>query len=171
MAYKKEDPTIAELLKPHGYVTGQFGKNHLGDLDEHLPTAHGFDEFFGNLYHLNAEEEPENVDYPKDPEFKKKFGPRGVIHSWANEDGTQKVEDTGPLTRKRMETIDDEVTVAALGFMEKAVEDEKPFFLWWNSTRMHVFTHLKRGIRRQDGSRHLRRRYGRARWSCGPAAQ
>ncbi|MGD9069241.1 MAG: sulfatase-like hydrolase/transferase, partial [Methyloceanibacter sp.] len=144
LGLQKEDPTIAELLKPHGYVTGQFGKNHLGDLDEHLPTAHGFDEFFGNLYHLNAEEEPENVDYPKDPEFKKKFGPRGVIHSWANEDGTQKVEDTGPLTRKRMETIDDEVTVAALGFMEKAVKDDKPFFLWWNSTRMHVFTHLKK---------------------------
>ncbi|MFW2392614.1 MAG: sulfatase-like hydrolase/transferase, partial [Methyloceanibacter sp.] len=138
-----EDPTIAELLKPHGYVTGQFGKNHLGDLDEHLPTAHGFDEFFGNLYHLNAEEEPENVDYPKDPKFKEKFGPRGVIHSWANADGSQKVEDTGPLTKKRMETIDYEVTDAALGFMEKTVKEDKPFFLWWNSTRMHVFTHLR----------------------------
>ena len=120
LGLQKDDPTIAELLKPHGYVTGQFGKNHLGDLDEHLPTAHGFDEFFGNLYHLNAEEEPENVDYPKNPDFKKKFGPRGVIHSWANADGTQKVEDTGPLTKKRMETVDDEVTDGALGFMDRA---------------------------------------------------
>ncbi|MGA9539865.1 MAG: arylsulfatase [Methyloceanibacter sp.] len=143
LGLQKEDPTIAELLKPHGYVTGQFGKNHLGDLDEHLPTAHGFDEFFGNLYHLNAEEEPENVDYPKDPAFKEKFGPRGVIHSFANEDGTQKIEDTGPLTKKRMETIDYEVTDAALDFMERTVKDDKPFFLWWNSTRMHVFTHLR----------------------------
>jgi arylsulfatase A-like enzyme len=136
---KKEDPTIAGLLKPLGYVTGQFGKNHLGDRDEMLPTAHGFDEFFGNLYHLNAEEEPENPDYPKNPEFKKKFGPRGVIHSFA--DGG--IEDTGPLTKKRMETIDEEVTTAALGFMDKAVKDGKPFFCWWNSTRMHIFTHLK----------------------------
>ena len=136
---QKEDPTIATLLKEQGYVTGQFGKNHLGDRDEMLPSNHGFDEFFGNLYHLNAEEEPENVDYPKNPEFKKKFGPRGVIHSYA--DG--RIEDTGPLTKKRMETIDDEVTKAALGFMEKAKQDGKPFFIWWNSTRMHVFTHLK----------------------------
>jgi arylsulfatase A-like enzyme len=143
LGLQKEDPTIAELLKPLGYVTGQFGKNHLGDLDEHLPTAHGFDEFFGNLYHLNAEEEPENVDYPKDPAFKKKFGPRGVIHSWANADGTQKIEDTGPLTKKRMETVDDEVTDGALDFMDRAQKDGKPFFLWWNATRMHVFTHLK----------------------------
>ncbi|WP_374333825.1 sulfatase-like hydrolase/transferase, partial [Aestuariivirga sp.] len=112
---KIEDPTIATLLKAQGYVTGQFGKNHLGDRDEMLPTNHGFDEFFGNLYHLNAEEEPENVDYPKDPEFKKKFGPRGVIHSFALPDGTQKIEDTGPLTRKRMETVDEEVTAAAIG--------------------------------------------------------
>jgi arylsulfatase A-like enzyme len=140
---KKEDPTIAGLLKPLGYVTGQFGKNHLGDRDEMLPTNHGFDEFFGNLYHLNAEEEPENPDYPKNPEFKKKFGPRGVIHSWALPDGTQKIEDTGPLTKKRMETVDEEVTAAALGFMDKAVKDGKPFFVWWNSTRMHIFTHLK----------------------------
>ena len=151
LGLKAEDPTIAELLKPHGYVTGQFGKNHLGDLDEHLPTAHGFDEFFGNLYHLNAEEEPENVDYPKDPEFKKKFGPRGVIRSSANPDGTQNIEDTGPLTKKRMETVDYEVTDAALDFMERAVKDDKPFFLWWNSTRMHVFTHLKEGVERQTG--------------------
>ena len=122
-----------------GYVTGQFGKNHLGDRDDMLPTAHGFDEFFGNLYHLNAEEEPENPDYPKDPEFKKKFGPRGVIHSFA--DG--RITDTGPLTKKRMETIDEEVTVKALDFMERAAKSDKPFFLWWNSTRMHIFTHLK----------------------------
>jgi arylsulfatase len=140
---KKEDPTIAGLLKPLGYVTGQFGKNHLGDRDEMLPTNHGFDEFFGNLYHLNAEEEPENPDYPKNPDFKKKFGPRGVIHSWALPDGTQKIEDTGPLTKKRMETVDEEVTAAALKFMDKAVKDGKPFFVWWNSTRMHIFTHLK----------------------------
>jgi arylsulfatase A-like enzyme len=127
------------LLKAQGYVTGQFGKNHLGDRDEMLPTAHGFDEFLGNLYHLNAEEEPELPDYPKGAEFKKKFGPRGVIHSFAG----GKIEDTGPLTKKRMETVDEEVTTAALKFMEKAVKDEKPFFVWWNSTRMHVWTHLK----------------------------
>lgn len=136
---RKEDPTIAELLKPLGYVTGQFGKNHLGDLDEMLPSNHGFDEFFGNLYHLNAEEEPENPNYPKNPEFRKKFGPRGVIHSYAN----GKITDTGPLTKKRMETVDEEVTARAMGFMEKAVKDDKPFFVWWNSTRMHVWTHLK----------------------------
>ncbi|MFO0962166.1 MAG: arylsulfatase [Phycisphaerales bacterium] len=136
---KKEDPTIATLLRAQGYVTGQFGKNHLGDRDEMLPTAHGFDEFFGNLYHLNAEEEPENPDYPKDPAFKKQFGPRGVIHSYA--DG--RITDTGPLTRKRMETIDEEVTERAIAFMEAAVKAKKPFFVWWNSTRMHIFTHLK----------------------------
>ena len=110
--------TLATLLKPHGYTSGQFGKNHLGDRDEHLPTVHGFDEFFGNLYHLNAEEEPEHYDYPKNPEFRKKFGPRGVIHSYA--DG--RIEDTGPLTMKRMETVDEEVTTAALGFIEKAAK-------------------------------------------------
>jgi len=137
---KKEDPTIATLLRAQGYMTGQFGKNHLGDRDDMLPTAHGFDEFFGNLYHLNAEEEPENPDYPKDPEFKKKFGPRGVIHSFA--DG--RITDTGPLTRKRMETIDEEVNVKALDFMERAKKADKPFFIWWNSTRMHIFTHLKK---------------------------
>ena len=136
---KKEDPTIATLLRAKGYATGQFGKNHLGDRDEMLPTAHGFDEFFGNLYHLNAEEEPENPDYPKDPAFKKRFGPRGVIHSFA--DG--RITDTGPLTKKRMETIDGEVTAKALDFMERAAKSNKPFFLWWNSTRMHIFTHLK----------------------------
>ena len=133
------DPTIATLLKEHGYMCGQFGKNHLGDRDEHLPTEHGFDEFLGNLYHLNAEDEPENVDYPKDPEFKKKFGPRGVIKS--NADGD--VKDTGPLDMKRMETVDDEVTTAALDFMDRAHKAKKPFFLWWNSTRMHVWTRLK----------------------------
>ncbi len=136
---QKEDPTIAGLLKARGYMTGQFGKNHLGDRDEMLPTSHGFDEFFGNLYHLNAEEEPENPDYPKNPEFRKRFGPRGVIHSFA--DG--RITDTGPLTKKRMETIDEEVTAKALDFMERAKQADKPFFMWWNSTRMHIFTHLK----------------------------
>ena len=134
----KEDPTIAEMLKPHGYMTGQFGKNHLGDLDEHLPSNHGFDEFFGNLYHLNAEEEPEDPDYPTDPEFKKQFGPRGVIHSYA--DG--RIEDTGPLTKKRMETVDAEFLAAGLDFMDRAHQENKPFFLWFNSTRMHIWTHL-----------------------------
>jgi arylsulfatase A-like enzyme len=133
------DISIAEVLKPLGYATGQFGKNHLGDRDEYLPTAHGFDEFFGNLYHLNAEEEPENIDYPKDPEFRKKFGPRGVIHSYA--DG--KIEDTGPLTKKRMETVDDETVTAAMDFMARNVKSEKPFFVWWNATRMHFRTHVK----------------------------
>jgi len=144
LGLQPEDPTIADVLKPLGYVTGQFGKNHLGDRDEFLPTAHGFDEFFGNLYHLNAEQEPENPDYPKDPEFKKKYGPRGVLHTWANADGTQKIENTGPLTVKRMETVDEEFLDASLKFMEKAVKDDKPFFVWWNSTRMHIFTHLKK---------------------------
>ena len=138
------DPTIAEILKPFGYRTGQFGKNHLGDKDEFLPTNHGFDEFFGNLYHLNAEQEPECPDYPKDPEFKKKFGPRGVLHAWANPDGTQKIENTGPLNTKRMETVDEEFLEASLKFIEKASNDGKPFFLWFNSTRMHIFTHLKK---------------------------
>ncbi|TOP31430.1 arylsulfatase [Vibrio parahaemolyticus] len=140
LGLQPEDVTIAELLKPMGYMTGQFGKNHLGDKDEHLPTNHGFDEFFGNLYHLNAEEEPENVDYPKDPEFRKKFGPRGVIRSYA--DG--KIEDTGPLTRKRMETVDQETLDAALDFMDRAVKAKKPFFVWWNSTRMHYRTHVSK---------------------------
>ena len=141
---QKEDVTIAELLKAQGYVTGQFGKNHLGDLDEHLPTAHGFDEFFGSLYHLNAEDEPEHPDYFKDPELQKRFGTRGVIHTWANPDGTQKIESTGPLTKKRMETIDEEVTAHALRFMSDANAANKPFFLWWNSTRMHIWTRLKK---------------------------
>jgi arylsulfatase A-like enzyme len=142
-----EDPTIAGLLKEEGYVTGQFGKNHLGDRDEMLPTNHGFDEFFGNLYHLNAEEEPENVDYPKDPAFKERFGPRGVIRSTAGGE----IVDTGPLTRKRMETVDDEVTAAALEFIEKAHAEGNPFFVWWNSTRMHIFTHLPEEYRDSTG--------------------
>src|SRR6266852_3833322 len=139
-----KDPTLAELLKPQGYMCGQFGKNHLGDRNEMLPTVHGFDEFFGNLYHLNAEQEPEHPDYPKNPEFKKRFGPRGVLHCWANPDGTQKIENTGPLTIKRMETVDDEFTDAATGWMEKQVKAGKPFFCWYNSTRMHIWTHLKK---------------------------
>jgi len=149
LGMQKEDPTIAGLLKAQGYVTGQFGKNHLGDKDEHLPTNHGFDEFFGNLYHLNAEEEPENMDYPKDPKFREKFGPRGVIKSSA--DG--KIEDTGPLTKKRMETVDDETLDVALNFIERAHKAGKPFYVWWNGTRMHFRTHVKkelRGISGQD---------------------
>jgi arylsulfatase A-like enzyme len=146
-----EDPTIAELLKPLGYATGQFGKNHLGDRDEFLPTVHGFDEFFGNLYHLNAEEEPELPDYPKRPEFKKKFGPRGVLHCVADGKGGQTVKDTGPLTKKRMETIDEEITSAALGWMEKQAKANKPFFLWYNSTAMHFRTHLADKNRGKSG--------------------
>jgi arylsulfatase len=138
---QKEDPTFAELLKPHGYVTGQFGKNHLGDKDEFLPTMHGFDEFFGNLYHLNAEEEPEHPDYPQDPAFRKHFGPRGVLHCWADGKGGQKIEDTGALTIKRMETIDDEVTAHALRFIDDAHKAGKPFLVWWNTTAMHFRTH------------------------------
>jgi arylsulfatase len=136
-------PTIADVLKTRGYATGQFGKNHLGDRDAHLPTKHGFDEFFGNLYHLNAEEEPEGYFYPKDPQFRKRFGPRGVLHSWASPDGMQKVEDTGPLNTKRMPTIDEEFLGAAQKFIDTSVKAKKPFFLWFNTTRMHVFTHLK----------------------------
>jgi arylsulfatase len=160
---KKEDVTLAELLKAKGYATGQFGKNHLGDRNEFMPTVHGFDEFFGNFYHLNAEEEPENVDYPKAPQFKAKFGPRGVFHCFATDRddptvdarfgkwGKQKCEDTGPLTKKRMETVDEEITRGALGFMDKAHKDGKPFFVWWNSTRMHIFTHLKPGAAGKTG--------------------
>ncbi len=160
---KKEDPTVAELLKPLGYACGQFGKNHLGDANEFLPTVHGFDEFFGNLYHLNAEEEPENADYPKNPAFAKKFGPRGVLHCFATDVddptidprwgkvGKQKIEDTGPLTKKRMETADEEITDAALKFIDKAHKDGKPFFVWWNSTRMHIWTHLKKDSEGKTG--------------------
>ena len=139
LGLQAEDATIAEILKPMGYATGQFGKNHLGDLDEHLPSNHGFDEFFGNLYHLNAEEEPELPDYPKDPEFLERYGPRGVIHSYA--DG--RIEDTGPLTKKRMETVDGEFLDAALDFIDRANQQDTPFFVWFNSTRMHIWTHLK----------------------------
>ena len=152
---QEEDPTIAGLLKAYGYTTGQFGKNHLGDRDEHLPTNHGFDEFFGNLYHLNAEEEPENEDYPGDMvladgrTFREAFGPRGVIRSTA--DG--EIEDTGPLTRKRMETVDEEALAAAIDFIERAHASGTPFYVWWNGTRMHFRTHVKdelRGISGQD---------------------
>jgi arylsulfatase A-like enzyme len=148
---KADDPTIAGLLKPLGYTTGQFGKNHLGDKDEFLPTLHGFDEFFGNLYHLNAEEEPEDVDYPKNPEFRKHFGPRGVLHCRADGKGGQTIKDTGPLTKKRMETIDDEVTERALGFIGKANKEGKPFFLWYNTTAMHFRTHCAEKHRGKSG--------------------
>jgi arylsulfatase A-like enzyme len=153
---QKEDPTLADLLKPLGYATGQFGKNHLGDRNEFFPTVHGFDVFFGNLYHLNAEQEPEDPDYPQDPSFAAMFGPRGAFKcvATATENpappdprfgawGKQTCEDTGPLTIKRMETIDEEVTKGALDFMTKAHQDGKPFFVWWNSSRMHIWTHLK----------------------------
>ncbi len=146
-----EDPTIAELLKPLGYATGQFGKNHLGDRDEFLPTVHGFDEFFGNLYHLNAEEEPELPDYPKDPAFKKAFGPRGVLHCTSDGKGGQTIKDTGPLTKKRMETVDEEITSAALAWMEKQAKADQPFFLWYNSTAMHFRTHLAAKNRGKSG--------------------
>jgi arylsulfatase len=160
---QKEDPTIAELLKPLGYATGQFGKNHLGDRNEYLPTVHGFDVFFGNLYHLNAEEEPELPNYPKDPKFKEKFGPRGVLDCVAtNEDdptdqprwgrvGKQKIKDTGPLTKKRMETIDEEITARALDWMEQQAKAQKPFFLWYNATAMHMRTHLAEKNRGKSG--------------------
>ncbi len=172
---RAHDATIAELLKPLGYATGQFGKNHLGDKNEFLPTNHGFDEFFGNLYHLNAEEEPENPDYPKNPEFKKRFGPRGVMHCWATDKndttddpvfgpvGKQKIENTGPLTTKRMETVNDEFTDAALDFIDRAHKANKPFFVWANSTRMHIFTPPETGVDRQDRAGPLPRRHGRAR--------
>lgn len=150
-----ESPTLAEVLKGQGYATGQFGKNHLGDRNENLPTVHGFDEFFGNLYHLNTEEEPEQVDYPKDPEFRKKYGGRGVLHTYATSTddttvdprfgkvGKQKIEDTGPLNRKRMETVDDEFIAASVKFMEKSKSEGKPFFVWLNPSRMHMYTHLR----------------------------
>ncbi len=148
LGYRAEDPTIAELLQPLGYRTGQFGKNHFGDRDEHLPTMHGFDEFFGNLYHLNAEEEPELRDYPKEddpefPNFRKRFAPRGVLHCWANGDGTQRIENTGPLTRKRMETADDEFMAEAKRFIRDAVASGEPFFVWFNTTHMHFRTYAR----------------------------
>lgn len=159
----EKDPTLAELLKPQGYVTGQFGKNHLGDRNEHLPTVHGFDEFFGNLYHLNAEDEPEHPDYPKNPEFKAKFGPRGVMKCKASatddptEDprfgrvGKQEIEDTGPLTKKRMETVDEEFLGSALNFIGRSNADGKPFFCWFNSTRTHIYTFLKEASKGKTG--------------------
>ena len=156
LGLQKEDPTLAEVLKPLGYSAGQFGKNHLGDRNEFLPTVHGFDEFYGNLYHLNAEEEPEQLDYPgvKNPAFKEKFGPRGVLHCWATdrddpaEDpkfgrmGKQRCENTGPLTRERMKTVDAEFLKAAEGFIDQSVKEDKPFFVWFNPTRMHIWTHV-----------------------------
>ena len=163
LGLQPEDPSIAEMLKPLGYATGQFGKNHLGDRNEFLPTVHGFDEFFGNLYHLNAEEEPELPDYPKDPAFLKQFGPRGVLHCLATDKddpttdarwgrvGKQTIKDTGPLTKKRMETVDEEITAAAIGWMEKQVKADKPFFLWYNSTAMHFRTHLADKNRGKSG--------------------
>ena len=144
---RPEDPTIATILKGMGYATGQFGKNHLGDRDEHLPTAHGFDEFFGNLYHLNAEEEPENPDYPQNPEFRRRFGPRGVLKSWA--DG--RIENTGPLNRQRMETVDDEFLAAGLDFMDRQHAANRPMFVWLNSTRMHARTHVPESFRGRSG--------------------
>jgi arylsulfatase A-like enzyme len=163
LGLQAEDITIAEALKPLGYATGQFGKNHLGDRNEYLPTVHGFDEFFGNLYHLNAEEEPEHPDYPKDPAFKAKFGPRGVLKCQATttddptEDprfgriGKQTIEDTGPLTRKRMETVDDETSNAAIDYIKRQAKAGKPFFCWWNGTRMHLYTHVRPEYKGRSG--------------------
>ncbi len=163
LGLQKEDPTIAELLKPHGYATGQFGKNHLGDRNEFLPTVHGFDEFYGNLYHLNAEEEPENRDYPKDPAFRQKYGPRGVLDCKATEVddptvdprfgrvGKQSIQDTGPLTRKWMETIDDDTAARAVDFIERQSKADKPFFVWVNFTHMHFRTHPKPASIGQSG--------------------
>lgn len=163
LGLQAEDPTIADLLKPLGYATAQFGKNHLGDRNEFLPTVHGFDEFFGNLYHLNAEEEPELPDYPKDPKFFAAFGPRGVLHCVATDKddpttdarfgrvGKQTIKDTGPLTKKRMETVDEEITAQAIAWMEKQVKADKPFFIWYNSTAMHLRTHLAAKNRGKSG--------------------
>jgi len=154
LGLRGEDPTIAELLKPLGYATGQFGKNHFGDKDEFLPTNHGFDEFFGFLYHLNAMEEPELPDYPPSseyPNFKKNYGPRGVLDCKANPDGTQSIRDTGPLNKKRMETIDDEVLARANDFLERQVRASSPFFVWFNTSHMHFRTHAKPQIRGQAG--------------------
>jgi arylsulfatase len=155
LGLQKEDPTIAELLKPLGYATGQFGKNHLGDRNEFLPTVHGFDEFYGNLYHLNAEEEPEQADYPKSPDFRAKYGPRGVMDCKASDKddpsvdprfgkvGKQVCKDTGPLTRARMVTVDDDITNRAVDFITRQKNANKPFFVWINTTHMHFRTHTK----------------------------
>ena len=163
LGLQPQDITIAEALKPLGYATGQFGKNHLGDRNEFLPTVHGFDEFFGNLYHLNAEEEPEHPDYPKDPAFKAKFGPRGVLKCKATETddatvdarfgkvGKQTIDDTGPLTKKRMETIDDDTSNAAIDFIKRQTQANKPFFCWWNGTRMHLYTHVRPEYKGRSG--------------------
>ena len=167
LGLRKEDATIAELLKPLGYMTGQFGKNHLGDKDEFLPTNHGFDEFFGNLYHLNAEEEPENPDYPKNPDFKKKFGPRGVIKATAG----GKIEDTGPLTMKRMETIDEEVLAVTQDFLARAKNSGQAVLLLVQHHADAQFHPCEGGEPRQDRAGLLRRRHGRARRSRRQAAQ
>jgi arylsulfatase A-like enzyme len=163
LGLQAEDITVAQALKPLGYATGQFGKNHLGDRNEFLPTVHGFDEFFGNLYHLNAEEEPEHPDYPKDPAFKAKFGPRGVLKTAASERddatvdprfgkvGKQTIQDTGALTKKRMETVDDETSNAAIDFIKRQTAANKPFFCWWNGTRMHAFTHVRPDYKGRSG--------------------
>lgn len=154
LGLKPESPTLAEVLKEQGYATGQFGKNHLGDRNEHLPTMHGFDEFFGNLYHLNTSEEPEQRDYPQDPEYQAQYGPRGVVHSWATDTedpaedprfgkiGPQRIEDTGPLNIERMKTVDEEFIDASVDFVKRAQEADKPYFVWFNPSRMHMFTHL-----------------------------
>ena len=154
LGLKPESPTLAEVLKPLGYATGQFGKNHLGDRNEHLPTVHGFDEFFGNLYHLNTQEEFEQVDYPKDPEFFKKYGTRGVLHSYATKVddptvdprfgkvGKQRIQDTGQLGKERMKTMDETFMAASLDFMKRSQEADKPFFVWLNTCRMHMYTRL-----------------------------
>jgi arylsulfatase A-like enzyme len=163
LGLQPQDITIAEALKPLGYATGQFGKNHLGDRNEFLPTVHGFDEFFGNLYHLNAEEEPEHPDYPKDPAFKAKFGPRGVLKCTATDKddttvdprfgkvGRQSIQDTGPLTKKRMETVDDETSKAAVDFIQRQARANRPFFCWWNGTRMHLYTHVRPEYKGRSG--------------------
>ena len=157
------DPSVADVMKTLGYATGQFGKNHLGDRNEHLPTVHGFDEFFGNLYHLNAEEEPENPDYPKDPRFRTKFGPRGVLKCKASDRddptvdpaygrvGKQVIENTGPLNTKRMETVDEEFLGAAKDFINRQQRAGTPWFCYFNSTRMHIYTHLKQASQGKTG--------------------
>ena len=168
---QKEDPTIAELLKPLGYATGQFGKNHLGDRDEYLPTVHGFDEFFGNLYHLNAEEEPELPDYPKDPAFKKKFGPRGVLHCIADGKGGQKITDTGPLTKKRMETIDEEITDERARLDGEAGQGRSAVFPLVQLDRDALPDPPRREEPRQERAGRLQRSHGHARRADRPDAR